>query len=85
MRYLFIALIGFLTASGAEASALYKMNVKFASTTDKEIVVRNKLGKRIWLKKNLLKKSDQTLLEKKSNGKFVTVAVLSSAVIKKEK
>jgi hypothetical protein len=85
MRYLFIVLAGLLTASGAEASALYKMNVKFASMTKKEIVVRNRLGKRIWLKRDLIKKSEQNLLEKKSQGKFVTVAVLSSAVIKKEK
>jgi hypothetical protein len=81
---LLVALIILLTAPEARAGALYKMDVKFASMTENEIVVRGRQGKRVWLRRSLIKKSDQALLEKKSNGSFVKIAVISSAVIKKE-
>jgi hypothetical protein len=57
------------------------METRFTSMTDKEVVVRNKSGERIRLHRNLIKKTDLDLLTKKSNGKFVTISVISRAII----
>lgn len=73
-----------LLSSAAHASALHRMETKFASMTADEVVVRNKSGKKIRLHRELIKKSDLDLLSKKSNGKFVTISVLSRAIIKEK-
>lgn len=70
-----------LLSPAAQASALYRMEAKFTSMTEKELVVRNKTGKRIRLHRDQVKKSDFETLTKKSNGKFVKFSVLSQAII----
>jgi hypothetical protein len=73
--------IALLSASAAQASALHRLEAQFTSMNDKEVVVKNKSGKRYRLKRDLLKKSDFEMLTKKSNGKFVKFTVISRAII----
>lgn len=85
MHFFTLAILAFtLLTPTAKASALFRMETKFASMTEKEVVVRSKSGERIRLRRDLLKKSDVDLLSKKSNGKFVTISILSQAIIKEE-
>lgn len=82
MRFLTLAILAATLFSPlAQAGALYRMETKFTSMNETEVVVRNKNGKRIRLQRDLLSKSDIELLAKKSNGKFVTISVLSRAII----
>jgi len=84
VRFFTLVFLATLLSSSAQASALFRLETKFASMNEKEVVVRNKNGERIRLRRDLLKKSDLDLLSKKSNGKFVTISVLSRAIIKEE-
>lgn len=81
---LFALLAAILFSPAAQASALYRMETKFASMSEHEVVVRNKNGQRIRLQRGLLKKSDIDLLSKSPNGKFVTISVLSRAIIQEK-